>query len=93
MQGYFIVEIQADTSEKERTNMKHNKKPDKYELARRRLKAARAALGYTQAEVAEVLGVASSTVCKWETNIYAVNVGDIVRLCELLEISISDLFA
>ena len=65
--------------------------PTRNETVSRKLKAARATSAMTQDDVAAALGVSKSAICKWEHNIDCVNFGDVLRLCDLLGIDISDL--
>lgn len=59
--------------------------------AGRRLKAARATADMTQDDVAAAMGVSPSAVCRWEKNIDDVNFGDVIRICKLLNIKVSEL--
>lgn len=61
------------------------------ETASRVLKAARAKADMTQEDVAAMLGISKSALCKWEQNIDNVNFGDILKLCRILDIDISEL--
>jgi len=47
------------------------------------LKAARVNAGYTQAEVADILGVAISTIRNWENGITFPKQPAIEKMCEL----------
>lgn len=49
--------------------------------------------GITQNELAELLGVTNRAVSKWETGICMPDAGTIPELCQILDISISDLFS
>ncbi len=59
--------------------------------ANRKLKAARAALGMTQDDLANRLNVSPSAISKWEVDIKKVNFGDVIKICKILNIDISDL--
>lgn len=47
--------------------------------------------GYTQGQVAEVIGVARSTYATWETGSREVNLSDAVRLAEMFHCSLDAL--
>ncbi len=49
--------------------------------------------GITQNELAELLGITNRAVSKWETGICMPDAGTIPELCQILDISISDLFS
>ena len=49
--------------------------------------------GITQNELAELLGITNRAVSKWETGIWRPDAGTIPELCQILDISISDLFS
>lgn len=53
----------------------------------RKLKAARAERGLTQAQLAKKLGIKQCTLSNWERNIEAVSFGDVIRLCKVLGIT------
>lgn len=59
--------------------------------AKRRLKAARAAKGMTQSDVAKVMRVNPSTVSDWENDIYHVRYGQLKQLCDLLGLTVAQL--
>ena len=59
--------------------------------ANRKLKAARAALGMTQDDLANRLNVSPSAISKWEVDIKKVNFGDVIKICKILNIDISEL--
>lgn len=59
--------------------------------ANRKIKAARAALGMTQNDLANRLNVSPSAISKWETDISKVNFGDVIMICQILKIDISEL--
>ncbi len=61
------------------------------EITERKLKAARAKAAMTQEDVAEVMGVTKSAISRWEKDIDNVNFGDVLKLCRILDIDISDL--
>ena len=49
--------------------------------------------GITQNELAELLGITNRAVSKWERGICMPDAGTIPELCQILDISISDLFS
>ena len=48
--------------------------------------------GYTQKELATILGVKNSSVSNWEQGANAPDIETIFELCKLFKISVSDLF-
>ena len=72
--------------------LKRSKKNlDKYELAKRRIKAARIAAGYSQSELAQVFGVSVSCISKWENNVFSMNLGTAEKLCCFLGVDLLSL--
>lgn len=68
------------------------KKVTRSDRIRRMFKAAQAAKGYTQADVAKRLNVTQSTVSNWYKSPDRITVGDLRLLCQVLVISPSDVF-
>ena len=50
--------------------MKKRKKPDRRQWGRDSIQALRRHLGYTQNEMAEMLGTRQQTISEWETGMY-----------------------
>lgn len=48
--------------------------------------------GYTQKELATVLGIKNSSVSNWEQGLNAPDIETIFELCKLFNISVSDMF-
>ena len=61
-------------------------------MAKITLKAARVNVGLTQAEAAEKLGVASSTIRNWEKGCSFPKPPQIMKLCELYGVSYDNIF-
>ena len=57
----------------------------------RTLKAARAAKGLTQKQLAKKLGITQSAMSYWEKDLDRVAFGDIKRLCKILGLDLNDL--
>lgn len=56
------------------------------------LKAARIMAGYTQAQLAKVIGTTQSTVSSWENGgLGKARLKDVMKLCKLFGCSINDL--
>ena len=55
------------------------------------LKAARVNAGFTQKNVAEMLGISNKTVCNWETGASIPNVQQVERLCGLYGVTYDNL--
>ena len=49
--------------------------------------------GWTQMQLAELLGVTNKTVSRWETGHYMPDLATLPLLCQLLEISINEFLA
>ena len=58
---------------------------------KRKLKAARAENGYTQAQLAKKLKCAQNSISLWEKDISSARFKDVVHLCRLLGLDISDI--
>lgn len=58
---------------------------------KRKLKAARAENGYTQAQLAKKLKCAQSSISLWEKDISSACFIDVVRLCALLGLDIAEI--
>lgn len=56
------------------------------------LKAARVNARFTQREIADKIGVARTTVWKWETGKAKISGRDLIRLCRLYHVSVDDIF-
>ena len=56
------------------------------------LKAARAAKGYTQKEVAAKIFMTQQQYSRFENGVYELNYAQIKNLCELLDITPNELF-
>ena len=56
------------------------------------LKAARAAKGYTQKEVAAKIFMTQQQYSRFENGVYELNYAQIKKLCELLDITPNELF-
>ena len=56
------------------------------------LKAARAAKGYTQKEVAAKMFMTQQQYSRFENGVYELNYAQIKNLCELLDITPNELF-
>lgn len=56
------------------------------------LKAARINAGYTQEDVAKLMGVRRETISNWEDNIRIIKLGSLIKLCELYKKNIDDIF-
>ena len=54
----------------------------------KRIRAARKTVGMTQAELAEKMGLDQPTIANYERGHRAINVTDLPRLAEILEVSI-----
>lgn len=48
--------------------------------------------GYTQKELASILGIKNSSVSNWEQGLNAPDIETIFELCKLFKISVSDMF-
>lgn len=48
--------------------------------------------GYTQKELANILGIKNSSVSNWEQGQNAPDIETIFKLCQLFQISVSDMF-
>lgn len=57
----------------------------------RMLKAARTEKGYNQASLAKQLKVTQATISHWDNNIAGAKFGDVIKLCKLLELDITEL--
>jgi transcriptional regulator with XRE-family HTH domain len=57
-----------------------------------RLKQGRVDAGYTQSQVAEILGMSQQQYSRFENGIYELNYTQIIRLCKLFDISADYLF-
>lgn len=57
----------------------------------RMLKAARTEKGYNQTSLAKQLKVTQATISHWDNDIAGAKFGDVVRLCKLLDIEITEL--
>ena len=56
------------------------------------LKNARRAKGYTQKELAAMMYMTQQQYSRFENGVYELNYGQIVRLCELLDVTPNELF-
>lgn len=56
------------------------------------LKAARRAKGYTQKAVAEKMYMTQQQYSRFENGVFELNYGQILRLCELLDMTPNELF-
>ena len=57
-----------------------------------KLSAARKAKGFSQEELAAKIKVSRQAISKWETNSAQPETANILKLCEVLEISPNELF-
>ncbi|MBR1384067.1 MAG: helix-turn-helix transcriptional regulator [Ruminococcus sp.] len=62
-----------------------------YELYRRRIRAAREALGLSQEDMAAKFGISKAAFGQWENDIDNVKLGNVKRLCTILHIPIEEL--
>lgn len=56
------------------------------------LKAYRARAGYTQEDVANLLGITRATYCNYEVNPAKVDVGTLQKIADILHCNLSDFF-
>ena len=56
------------------------------------LKNARSAKGYTQKELAAMMYMTQQQYSRFENGVFELNYGQIVRLCELLDVTPNELF-
>lgn len=56
------------------------------------IKGARVERNMTQKQVADRIGVRKETISNWETGKTAPTVPQLMRLCEIYEVNISDIF-
>lgn len=56
------------------------------------LKSARVNAGYTQEEVAKLMGVRRETIVNWEDNNKIIKLGSLKKLCNLYKRNIDDIF-
>jgi transcriptional regulator with XRE-family HTH domain len=56
-----------------------------------RLRAARKRAGLTQEQLAAAVGASQSTVCKWEQNLYGLEVTELIALADALGIHPAEL--
>ena len=56
------------------------------------LKNARRAKGYTQKELAAMMYMTQQQYSRFENGMFELNYGQIVRLCELLDVTPNELF-
>ena len=56
------------------------------------LKQARKAAGYTQRQVAEIMLMTQQQYSRFENGVFELNYEQIIKLCKLYDISVSDLF-
>ena len=56
------------------------------------LKSCRIRMGYTQEEVAEMLGIARVTYCDYEVNPQKVKVETLQQIADILKCNLSDFF-
>lgn len=56
------------------------------------LKEARKNAGYTQKQVAEIMLMTQQQYSRFENGVFELNYGQIIKLCQLFDISSSDLF-
>ena len=56
------------------------------------LKNARRAKGYTQKELAAMMYMTQQQYIRFENGVFELNYGQIVRLCELLDVTPNELF-
>ena len=56
------------------------------------LKNARRAKGYTQKELAAMMYMTQQQYSRFENGVFELNYGQIVRLCELLDVTPNELF-
>ena len=56
------------------------------------LKNARRAKGYTQKELAAMMYMTQQQYSRFENGVFELNCGQIVRLCELLDVTPNELF-
>lgn len=56
------------------------------------LKEARKAAGYTQKQVAEIMLMTQQQYSRFENGVFELNYEQIIKLCQLFDISSSDLF-
>lgn len=57
-----------------------------------RMKAARAAVGLSQADLAEAVGVTRQTICLIEAGGYNPTLNLCVAICKVLRVTLNDLF-
>lgn len=62
-----------------------------YERYRRRIRAAREALGLSQEDIAAKFGISKAAFGQWENDIDNVKLGNVKRLCTILHIPIEEL--
>ena len=60
--------------------------------SKKTLKELRARYGLSQTEVAEKLGISPPTYNKWEKNIGDVTVTNVIKVAELFNVTIDDIF-
>lgn len=58
-----------------------------------KIAAARKAKGWSQEKLGEEIGVSVQAVSKWENNLSRPDTDRLVKLCDLLEISLYDLLS
>jgi transcriptional regulator with XRE-family HTH domain len=56
------------------------------------LQSARKRVGMTQVRVADLMGVDPLTIANWEKNTAKVQLGSLVKLCQLYHINLTDLY-
>lgn len=60
-------------------------------MAGNNIKAARKAAGLTQKELAQIINVPYQSVQRWEKDIYKPNSTNLIKLANVLKISIEDI--
>ena len=55
------------------------------------LKEARLKRDLKQSELAQIMGVTTSTVCQWETGVNGMSVHTFYKLCEVLRVNRDDI--
>lgn len=58
----------------------------------KKIRERRKAIGRTSLEVARAIGVSSPSVTNWETGLNRPDIPNLLRLCEVLDITLHDLF-
>ncbi len=65
---------------------------NKVEYISKNIKSYRARMGYSQREVAEILGVSRNTYCDYEVRPQKVNVETLMKIANILKCELSDFF-